>query len=73
MSTMATTEQNMHSAQVQYDEVECQHCTGDGCAYCNGTGRLLVKHPAEKCTRCEGVGCFYCGYTGWNNLKGKYD
>jgi len=56
-----------------YDEVECQHCTGDGCSFCDTTGRVFVKHPAQKCPHCEGIGCFYCGYTGWNDLKGKYD
>jgi hypothetical protein len=56
-----------------YDEVECQHCTGDGCCFCDAQGRVFVKHPAQKCRHCQGIGCFYCGYTGWDNLKGKYD
>jgi hypothetical protein len=56
-----------------YCSVVCSHCEGEGCIYCNKTGRVLVKEPACRCKYCDGAGCIYCGFTGWAGLKGKYD
>ncbi len=57
----------------EYDLVTCRHCDGEGCCFCNATGKVEVKKPATLCESCEGIGCIYCGYTGWASPRGKYD
>ena len=57
----------------EYCQVVCSHCEGEGCLYCDKTGRVSVKTPACRCQACEGIGCIYCGFTGWAGLKGKYE
>jgi DnaJ-class molecular chaperone len=57
----------------EYERVQCTHCEGEGCTYCDRTGSVLVRKPARRCPHCEGDGCIYCGFTGWCGLKGKYD
>lgn len=57
----------------KYQKVQCCHCEGAGCTYCEKRGYVLIRPPARCCPHCEGAGCIYCGFTGWADLKGKYE
>lgn len=42
----------------------CAHCSGGGCAVCEGTGRLPLV-----CSSCDGVGCEACDNTGAETIN----
>jgi|GEM_PF-1016604 len=52
----------------RYTPETCAHCEGEGCCYCDKTGKVLVAQPSRKCRHCDGDGCIYCGFTGWAGL-----
>ncbi len=54
--------------ETRYAPETCAHCDGEGCCYCDKTGKVLVAQPSRKCRHCDGDGCIYCGFTGWAGL-----
>jgi RecJ-like exonuclease len=61
------------SEEIEYETVTCHACDGLGCSYCNKTGKVEVRKPANLCPKCGGDCCIYCGYTGWEHPRGKYE